>query len=126
MKIGALHITWSTSDRDRQVRRIARNYMVGPDGREIVARMARSEVKNYLADLAELAELPFVSPQVFLKVVRAVLLEEDRAPDPADEEAERFAAPADWEGMGEPVPGPFMQLTRKDDNAASDMPPMQG
>lgn len=40
-----------------------------PEARQIVARMARSEVKNYLAQLAEEAEIPFASPTKFLALV---------------------------------------------------------
>jgi len=36
-------------------------------GREVIAKMARSEVKNYLADLAEQAEVPFDDPVSFLR-----------------------------------------------------------
>lgn len=38
-----------------------------------VSRMARSEVKNYLAELAEDAEMPFSSPEAFLRLVRTKL-----------------------------------------------------
>lgn len=35
--------------------------------REVVARMARSEVKNYLAEVAEEAGVPFGSPAQFIR-----------------------------------------------------------
>jgi len=40
-----------------------------PAGRQLVARMARSEVKNYLAELAEQAEVPFDDPVSCLRNV---------------------------------------------------------
>ena len=42
-----------------------------PEVRAVVAKMARSEVKGYLADLAEQAEMPFVNAAGFLRGVRA-------------------------------------------------------
>lgn len=77
MKIGNLHITWMSEKSERDVRQIARNFLVGPDGREIVARMARSEMKNYLAECAERAHIPFISAESLLARLeeRALLLE---------------------------------------------------
>ena len=40
-----------------------------PTIRQLIAKMARSEVKNYLAELAEEAELPFGNPASFLRNV---------------------------------------------------------
>lgn len=41
--------------------------------RELIARMARSEVKNYMAECAELAGLPFSTPAAFLAYIRGGL-----------------------------------------------------
>lgn len=45
-----------------QMTRIRRFVAVDPAIRQVIARMARSEVKNYLAQLAEEAEVPFDDP----------------------------------------------------------------
>lgn len=59
MRIGKLYI-------GRDVDRAVRAYLLSLDGRELVARMARSEAKSYLAALAEEASLPFGTPAQFL------------------------------------------------------------
>lgn len=42
-------------------------HLVDPSGgRALIAKMARSEVKNYLAELAEQAGVPFTSPVGFI------------------------------------------------------------
>ena len=38
-------------------------------GRAIIAKMARAEVKNYLAALAEGAEVPFTSPEQLISML---------------------------------------------------------
>jgi hypothetical protein len=43
---------------------------LSPAARQVVARVARSEVKNYLAELAEKAEIPFVSAQGFVTALQ--------------------------------------------------------
>jgi hypothetical protein len=48
----------------------AANFLATPDVKGTVARMARSEVKNYLAELAEEAEIPFANPAGFLRAVQ--------------------------------------------------------
>lgn len=48
---------------------------LSPAARLAVAKVARSEVKNYLAELAEEAEVPFGSPAAFLCGVRDLLAE---------------------------------------------------
>lgn len=43
---------------------------LSPAASAIVARVARSEVKNYLAGLAEQAEIPFISPLGFVTALQ--------------------------------------------------------
>lgn len=66
MKIGALEIHWhpGTSTLRDTTRQHLRD---DPAVRQIVASMARSEVKNYLAQIAEAAELPFRSSVEFIQ-----------------------------------------------------------
>jgi hypothetical protein len=72
MKIGNLFITWKTPQQRVQVTSIARRWLEDRnEGRELVARLARSEVKNYLAEIAEEAEMPFVSGAGFLHALLA-------------------------------------------------------
>ena len=66
MKIGKLYI-------GRHVDRAVRDCLRGPDGRELVARMARSEVKNILAEVAEAVEMPYLSPEHFMRDLRLQL-----------------------------------------------------
>jgi hypothetical protein len=52
----------------------AAKYVADPDGgRAVIAKMARSEVKNYLAELAEAAELPFGDPVEFLRAIHVTV-----------------------------------------------------
>jgi hypothetical protein len=69
MKVGALEIYWhpGTSTLRETVLQYLRD---DPQVRDITARMARSEVKNYLAELAEDAEIPFGNPAGFLRGLR--------------------------------------------------------
>lgn len=70
MRIGALHITWRTSQKSRDDRLAALTYLATTESaRAIVAKMARSEVKNYMAELAEAAEVPFDDPVSCLRNV---------------------------------------------------------
>ena len=68
MKIAGIAIT-----RQRKIKRTIEDrvneHLVTQDVRKIIARMARSEVKNYLADLAERAEVPFDGPENCLRNV---------------------------------------------------------
>jgi hypothetical protein len=72
VKIGNVAIT-----RQRKVKKtIAEQvgaHLVTQDVRDIIARMARSEVKNYMAELAEAAELPFGDAAVFLGLIREAM-----------------------------------------------------
>lgn len=74
MKIGALEIYWhpGISTLGTAVRDHMRD---DPNIRQIAASMARSEVKNYLAQLAEDAELPFRSPVGFIQDLSGALIE---------------------------------------------------
>lgn len=55
MKIGNVYVT-------RQ-----ETLLHDPEYRKIIAKIARAEVKNYLAELAESAEMPFPSPEGYLR-----------------------------------------------------------
>lgn len=43
---------------------------LSPAARAIVAKVARSEVKNYIAQLAEVAEMPYTGPEGFIEALR--------------------------------------------------------
>ena len=73
MRIGNLHVNWMSSRKEILFEEQAREFLRSIEGREIVAKMARSEVKNYLAELAEENELPFGDPAAFLAQVRTRL-----------------------------------------------------
>ena len=66
MKLGRVEVFFN---RKATVEAAARDYLRGPEVSESVARMARSEVKNYLAELAEKAEMPFRGAAEFLNDV---------------------------------------------------------
>lgn len=68
MKIGALEIYWhpGASTIGATVREHMRD---DPKISQIAASMARSEVKNYLAQIAEAAELPFRSSVEFIQEI---------------------------------------------------------
>jgi hypothetical protein len=68
MKVGALEINWhpGTSTLRSTVLQHMRD---DPQVRIIAAQMARSEVKNYLAQIAEAAELPFRSSVEFIQEI---------------------------------------------------------
>jgi hypothetical protein len=65
VRIGNLYV-------GRDVDRAARAYLLSPPGRELVARMARSEVKSFLAEIAEEAGVPFTGPEEFLRTAYRV------------------------------------------------------
>lgn len=72
MRIGSLHLTWLPGEKnpiDAQVR----TYFGSIQGQQIMSRMARSEVKNYLAEICEQAEISFASPAQFIAVVKEAL-----------------------------------------------------
>jgi hypothetical protein len=74
MKIGPVELYWNPGP--CTVAAEVRDYLAdAPEVQRAVARMARSEVKSYLAGLAEEAEVPFLSPAAFLRGVRAVMAE---------------------------------------------------
>lgn len=75
MKAGPFEFHWHPGP--GTVAAEVRDYLAGaPEVQRAVARMARSEVKNYLAELAEEADVPFGSPSGFLGAVRAMLAED--------------------------------------------------
>jgi hypothetical protein len=43
---------------------------LAPNTRAIVAKAARSEVKNYIAYLAEQAQMPYTGPEGFIEALR--------------------------------------------------------
>lgn len=64
----------NTTEMRANVQQQVRAFLGHPDhGRLIMARMARSEVKNYLAELAEEANMPFRSPGAFLGEVKGFM-----------------------------------------------------
>lgn len=72
MKLGSVTITRKQKVK-KTIERQVDEHLVSQDVREIIARMARSEVKNYLAQLAEENDLPFSDPAAFLAQVRTRL-----------------------------------------------------
>lgn len=65
MKIGPLEFYWHpgvSSVHDA----VTSTVKTDPAFRQLVARMARAEVKSYLAEIAEQAGVPFESPSAFL------------------------------------------------------------
>lgn len=70
MRIGPLEIAWRVSHKRRDDEAAVLSYLSDhPRPREIVCRMARSEVKNVLAEYAEQAEVPFDDPVSCLRNV---------------------------------------------------------
>jgi len=60
----------STGTHQQATRQQAVDFIRSPargEGRELIAKMARAEVKNYLAGLAEQAEVPFDDPVSLLR-----------------------------------------------------------
>ncbi len=72
MKFGPIEVFFNPGE--ATVDAAVRDYLRGPAVSEAIARMARSEVKNYLAEQAEKARLPFRSPEEFLKDLEALCL----------------------------------------------------
>jgi hypothetical protein len=68
MKIGPVEFHWHPGKSTYAA--TVEKYLKSQHVREGVARMARSEVKSYLAEIAEEAEIPFASPVDFLRVLR--------------------------------------------------------
>jgi len=93
MRIGPLHVTWLTPRRAELIRIEIRDELRDIATRNAIARLARGEVKNYLAELAEGAEMPFPSAAGFLRGLREVIeqttttgsAEYDETADPADD-----------------------------------------
>jgi hypothetical protein len=66
MKIGALEVYWHPGENSmHQV--VMATMKTHPAFRALVAKIARAEVKNYLAEIAEQAELPFCGPVEFIR-----------------------------------------------------------
>lgn len=72
MRIGSFEIKTQRLVRKTIAEQVS-EHLASQEVREIVARMARSEVKNYLALLAEENDLPFSDPAAFLAQVRTRL-----------------------------------------------------
>jgi hypothetical protein len=74
VKIGNLYLDWRTPRDQYDARQAVLAYLRSdPEARGLAAKMARSEVKNYLAELAEQADIPFASAVEFLAVVKELL-----------------------------------------------------
>lgn len=73
MRLGNLHVTWLSARQTEILRLEVREYLRDAEVKQSIARLARSEAKNYLAELAENAEMPFSSPEAFLSLVRTKL-----------------------------------------------------
>jgi hypothetical protein len=71
MRIGAVEIYWSRTG--PTFRELIKIYLQEDAIRELFARLARSEVKNYLAELAEQNELPLHGPATFIRNVNAMM-----------------------------------------------------
>lgn len=69
MKIGPLEFYYHPGDSSIHDA-VSTTVKTHPAFRELVARMARAEVKNYLETLAEEADMPFTGPAEFLRSVR--------------------------------------------------------
>lgn len=66
MKIGALEIHWHPGTSTLRTT-VLQHLRDDPQVQIIAARMARAEVKNYLAELCEQAEVPFTGPVEFVR-----------------------------------------------------------
>jgi hypothetical protein len=66
MKIGPFEFYWNPGP-DTVTARVRGYLASAPEVQRAIARMARSEVKNYLAELAEQAEVPFAGPAAFVR-----------------------------------------------------------
>lgn len=100
MKIGNLHIAWMSSRTEEMVGIELRKQLRSLETRESIARISRSEVKNYLAEVAERAEIPYIDAESLLARVeeRARLLEaEAKALDEASETIRNRFSVADGE-----------------------------
>lgn len=96
MRIGNLHITWLSSRQQQILQAEVRDELRLPEVKNSIARLARSEVKNYLAELAEKNEMPFGDAGSFLAYVRAAVAtagahELERRIFPTDESREQVA-----------------------------------
>jgi len=65
IEVHRLRKNWATGRRELPWAALATE--LSPAARATLAKVARSEVKNYLADLAEQAGLPFGDPAQFLR-----------------------------------------------------------
>jgi hypothetical protein len=72
MKIGPVEIHWHPGTSTLR-ESVLEHMKTDPEVRMLAAKMTRSEVKNYLAALAEQAEYPFDSPAGFLRAIRVNL-----------------------------------------------------
>lgn len=70
MRIGALHITRLTEPRAAILRQEIRDYITSEHVWNAISRIARGEVKNYLAEIAEEAGVPYNNPADFMRETR--------------------------------------------------------
>jgi len=76
MRIGAIEVHWLRRHPVSGLRELpwgALRQDLSPAARQAVARVARSEVKNYLAELAEDSEIPFGNPAGFLRNLKNIM-----------------------------------------------------
>lgn len=70
MKIGPLEMYWNPGP--NKLAAEVRDYLSdSPEVRRGIARIARGEIKDYLTELAEEAEMPFTSPGGLLGYIQA-------------------------------------------------------
>lgn len=68
MRVGALHLNWKRSQPELLARQETLAFLRSQEAREGIARLARSEVKNYLAELAEEAGVPYGDAVTFVRL----------------------------------------------------------
>ena len=78
MRIGALHVTWRTAQKKRDEQVAIRDYLRHDQApRAVIARIARSEVKNALATITMTNTIAVVT-KVSLRVGHVTLRVSDR------------------------------------------------
>lgn len=70
MKIGPVHVTVLTSNRELIIRDEIRRQLTSIPVQDAIGRIIRGEVKNYLASICEKAEVPFYGETEFMKAAR--------------------------------------------------------
>lgn len=78
MKFGPIEVFFNPGE--ATVDAAVRIHLRTAEVRESIARIARSEVKNYLAELAEKAEMPYPGAVEFLKDIKGATREANPTP----------------------------------------------